>query len=221
MSGQQKLALLLKNMATSIYTMNYLKRLKEQGLCVSCRKPLDRDGVRCISCNEKRRIYENETRHMYAENGICPRCRREKLFGDEKACLECNAKIYEWHRKRVSNEECRLKYNEKQRELQKNIYHKRIELGICTRCGKRKADNGCKTCGICRAKIRETKRRNSKPVMTKEERFEKGLCFWCDNPRKEGYKVCEKHYQMNIEKLDNENVRKARNEIDKRGGFFN
>ena len=92
-----------------------------------------------------------------------------------------------------------------------------IEKGICTRCRKRKADNGFKTCGICRAKIRQYKRNQSKYKIPLSERYLHGLCYFCDNPVKSGYKVCEEHYQKNLEYARSEKANKARKQLLKEG----
>lgn len=31
----------------------YYNKCKEDGICVNCKKPLDRKGVRCKACNER------------------------------------------------------------------------------------------------------------------------------------------------------------------------
>lgn len=94
-----------------------------------------------------------------------------------------------------------------------------IERGICTRCRKRKADYGYKTCGICREKIRNYKRiKYGKP--DRSERYEQGLCYFCDNPIKDRYRVCEKHYQMNVEKARSQKADKARKNLVKDGILY-
>ena len=70
---------------------------------------------------------------------------------------------------------------------------------MCTRCGKRKATEGMSTCASCRVRDNET-RTVRVGTHDRSERAENGICYFCDNPVKKGYKVCEKHYQMNIEK---------------------
>ena len=198
-------------MATSIYQQRLITRRKEQGLCLKCGNSLDRSGIYCAECRKD--INENlqKTREWYQTHGICPRCRKNNLFGDEKVCPECSAKAYEYamrSRERLGKEH----YNLQQAELHKNLHHKRIELGICTRCGKREADSGYKTCGICRAKTRNYKREKyGKP--DRSERWKQGLCYFCDNPIKDGYKVCEKHYQMNVEKSNSSKAKEARKEL--------
>lgn len=32
-----------------------------------------------------------EDYHFFQDRGICPRCQKNKLFGDEKICPECRA----------------------------------------------------------------------------------------------------------------------------------
>lgn len=194
-------------MATSIYHQRLLDKRKTNNLCISCGKPLDREGVNCTECRQKINKEVAETRHWYQDNGICPRCRKNTIEGDEKVCPECNAKNANMTAKRRG--ENREEYNEKQKIIHRNLYYKRIEQGICTRCGKRKTDYGYKTCGICRAKDAEYKRiKYGKP--NRSERCEQGLCYFCDNPVMEGYKVCEKHYQTCLQNLDNEKCREVR-----------
>ena len=94
-----------------------------------------------------------------------------------------------------------------------------IERGICTRCRKRKADYGYKTCGICREKIRNYKRiKYGKP--DRSERYEQGLCYFCNSPVKDGYKVCEKHYQMNVENSHSQKANEARKNLIKEGILY-
>ena len=198
-------------MATSIYQQRLIARRKEQGLCLKCGNTLDREGTYCAECRKIINEEVKETRHWYQNHGICPQCRNNNLFGDEKVCPECSAKAYEYamrSRERLGKEH----YNLQQAELHKNQHYKRIELGICTRCGKREADSGYKTCGICRAKTRNYKRiKYGKP--SRSERWKQGLCYFCDNPIKDGYKVCEKHYQMNVEKSNSSKAKEARKEL--------
>lgn len=208
-----KLALLRIIMATSVYQKRFIERRKEQGLCLKCGKPLDRDGTYCKECRKIITAESTQRRNWYQSNGICPRCGKNNLFGQEKVCIECNAKAYEitmQSRERLGSEH----YNNQHAEWARNEHHRRIEQGICTRCGKRKADGGYKTCGICREKIRNQKRiKYGYGESNRNDRLEKGICYFCDNPVKEGYKVCEKHYQMNIDKLNSENCKKNREKL--------
>lgn len=205
-------------MATSIYQKRLLERRKANGLCIDCGIELDRDGVRCIECNTKHNEKNKADRKWYRENGICPRCRKNTLFGDENMCPECSAEMYEISmnsRERLGREH----YNSVHAEWSRKTHAKRIELGICTRCGKRKADYGLKTCGICRNKDKEYRQaKYGKP--DRSERYEQGLCYFCDNPIKGTYRVCEKHYQMNVEKARSQKADKARKNLVKDGILY-
>ena len=205
-------------MATSIYQKRLLEKRKTNGLCIDCGNALDRDGVRCVKCNTKHNEKNNADRKWYIENGICPVCRDNFLFGDEKVCLECGASKYAEtmkSRERLGREH----YNEVHKEWSKRTHHEMIERGICTRCRKRKADYGYKTCGICREKIRNYNRiKYGKP--DRSERYKQGLCYFCDNPIKDGYKVCEKHYQMNVENSHSQKANEARKNLIKEGILY-
>lgn len=195
-------------MATSIYNQRLISKRKEQGLCRNCGKPLDREGTYCIECRKRITDDNTYTRHFLQNIGICPRCQKTKLFGDEKVCPECSAYGYSIamkSREKLGKEH----YNEIHREWSKNEHHKRIELGICTRCGKREPDNGFKTCGICRA--RDRNRKEKKP--DRKERYKLGLCYFCDNPIKDGYKVCEEHYQINVQNSKSAKAKESRRNL--------
>ena len=205
-------------MATTIYHKRFVERRKEQHLCLKCGNPLDREGTYCVKCRKDISQDQKERRHWYQSSGICPRCGKNDLYGDEKMCIECVAKSYKNtidSRERLGKEH----YNEIHRVWAKNKHQERIGLGICTRCGDRKADNGYKTCGICRAKTREYKRmKYGKP--DRRDHYQQGLCYFCDNPVKHGYKVCEKHYELNIKNLDNDKMREATAKLKKIYGSF-
>lgn len=85
-------------------------------------------------------------------------------------------------------------------------------LDRCTRCRKRKADPGHTTCTFCR----ETMRRARVKMPERTGRYEQGLCFFCDNPVKPGYKVCEMHYQQNVKNATCEKANIARQKIKER-----
>lgn len=184
-------------MDTNKYKKALIERRKSNGLCIDCGNPLDREGLRCKKCCEKRSKWEREHRQWYLSHKICPRCGKNDLMGDETICPECRAKSVNNSLKNREKDE----YNVYQRNWSKSTYQKRKEAGICTRCGKRKATQGLTTCAMCRARDNET-RRIRKGFSDRSDRSKIGLCYFCDNPVKKGYKVCEKHYQMNIEKAE-------------------
>lgn len=127
---------------------------KENGLCVRCGKKNDRERTLCSQCREKATIQQRQVKEWYRENGICPDCRQEKLYGQEKICILCKAKLYEAKQKHKPTEEQQMKYRNNFKEQQRNLYKLRTEQGVCTRCGKFKAAFGKKKCEICLEKDR-------------------------------------------------------------------
>lgn len=202
-------------MATNIYQERFKQKRKQNKLCLNCGEQLDREGTYCLACRDKINADVREMRKWYQDNGICPRCRKNKLYGDEKNCVECSADAYAATMKSRDRET----YNKNHAEWSKRTHQEMIDKGICTRCRKRNADSGHKTCGICRAKGRQYKRmKYGKP--NRQERHLKGLCYFCDNPVKQGYKVCEHHYRLNIENARSEKANEARQELKKQGIIF-
>lgn len=178
----------------------FFKQRVAKGLCGACGKPNDRtDKTTCLACSQKRAKEILDERKYYIDNHVCPRCCKNSLYGSEKACVECRAKNAE--QKARYREENREKYLKQYSEWEKKHRAELEEQGLCKRCGKRKADDGYKTCSWCRAKRRVyNQSRTAQIGTTKQRRIDNGLCIWCENPIKEGYKICETHYQMNVDK---------------------
>lgn len=176
------------------YTRKMFETRKANGLCLNCGKPMDREGRNCIACTEKKTKYNKEVRAMFRRYGICPKCGKEKLWGDEKNCIECRTKYSE----RAMATRDKDHYNQLHRDWARAEHQRRIENGMCTRCNKRKADYGYKTCGVCREKGRKAYIEKRSNPYRKEKRLAAGLCYFCDNPIKEGFRVCEYHYERNV-----------------------
>ena len=183
-------------------------------MCQKCGKQIEKGKYYCRECQDKLNKNTREERAFLKSIGICPRCRKNMIFEGENTCPECKA--YNTNGATRLREKDRENYNEKQKVLHKKIYDQRKENGLCTRCGKRKADYGYFTCGVCRSKDRKRRRaKYGKP--DRQERFNQGLCYFCDNPVKEGYKVCEYHYQKNVENARSYKANKAREDLVKSG----
>lgn len=73
---------------------------------------------------------------------------------------------------------------------------------------------GRSTCGICADKNRKMKAETSHNIGF-EMREKLHMCRFCSNPVKSGYKVCEKHYQMCVDKLKHPKCIEARAEYKK------
>lgn len=196
--------------------MTYKER-DEQGLCVKCCGERDNHTKQCSKC---RAITNNYLRDAYSKRqilGICPRCGKNRLFGNEKTCIECKAK-------NLSNmERARATYNEDKRQVvlnRQSSYNKskrayRIEHNLCVRCAKPlKYTKGIKykNCPTCLAKEREWKKndRIKKGLPVKEDMLEKdrSVCYFCNNPALQDMRVCEKHHSIIVEsrrKLNSKN----------------
>lgn len=108
--------------------------------------------------------YVRESRRFFTSIGMCPRCGKNELFGDEKRCPECRAKSNKYDYERYHKSSRRLE----QKKLSANrLYHERKEQGICVKCGTRKADTNHVTCTWCRKKenAKAVERRNRKNVL--------------------------------------------------------
>lgn len=188
-------------------SQKFYNNRKNNGLCIRCGGKSRKGKIMCSDCAEQQRIYRKETRDFFKKLGICPRCGKNKLFGDEKRCPECSIR----ENKYIINRD-RERTNEYRRVWGRNDYQQKKKEGICTRCGKRKADSGYFTCSICREKIRQWKRiKYGKPI--RSERYKQGLCYFCDNPVEDGYKVCKEHHQINIENARSKGANMARKEL--------
>lgn len=146
-----------------------------------------------------RAVQIREERAFYKSIGLCPRCGKNKLFGDEKNCPECSAKMQAYARK--YEEENREEFRQYVNNYHKSVYQQRKEAGLCVRCGKRKPLHNEVRCGICKQKmqLRRQERRMKNSELTRKERLERGLCYFCGAETVPGMKVCEKHRDICIE----------------------
>lgn len=96
-----------------------------------------------------------EDRTFWLKLKICPRCRKERLWGDETVCLSCKEKRASYNRKYYQKNKGRWNnsiYQQKRRELLKS-------QGLCIYCGKYKTVSGNVTCFECKEKHREYRAR--------------------------------------------------------------
>ena len=163
----------------------------ENRICKYCGKELDTDGKMCSKCREKRNKKSKEYRMYYLTNGICPYCRTEKLFGNEKSCPECRAKRENTvERYRAKNRE---KCNNQSNEYHKKYYRDRKEKGLCVRCGKHPSRDGKTLCNKCTIKRKEYEQEAQKKrgnIVPRYERVDNGLCYFCGDPIPEG-RICK------------------------------
>lgn len=157
MTGQKALFLLCIMAKQKERSQKSYYNRKNNGFCPRCGKSLDREGHYCSECLEKVREYNRGNRLFYAKNHLCMECGKVEVPGDEHTCPECRAKRA--NRRKPLTEDQKNRYTKRFREQQKILYQQRSGIGICTRCGKRKAMPGKKKCGICLDKDAEMHRR--------------------------------------------------------------
>ena len=121
-------------------------------------------------------------------NKRCTKCQRQDAYtlNGRLLCAECAQKANEYNKSKRDKA--------KAAERQKSNYNLLKEKGICTRCGKRKAENGITVCSICREKLRQMRsdERRKKGIFPKGE---SGYCARCNKEKAiEGKKVCKSCY---------------------------
>lgn len=145
--------------------------------------------VMCAECAEKSKVYRQETREFLRNMGLCPRCGKNKLFGDEKECPECSAMMYEINqRSRERRSITAMDY------YRKDIVRLKSE-GLCRSCRKRKVAEGHTYCSVCLVKHRERGRiyrRKKDNAIDRSERPNYGLCYICGEPLDREGNVCVK-----------------------------
>lgn len=141
----------------------------------------------CTECAEKQRIYQKETREFLKNIGLCSRCGKNKLFGDEKECLECSTMMYERNQK--SRERRNITAMDYYR---KDIVRLKSEE-LCRSCRKRKVAEDHTYCSICLVKKRERGRiyrQKKKAGICRSERPNYGLCYTCGEPLDREGRIC-------------------------------
>jgi hypothetical protein len=192
-------------------------RAKEKGLCTSCYKPNDRpDRAMCSKCTEYKRNYEFQNREFRREIGLCSRCGKNKVDGTEKHCPECRAERANYTDKyRKQNPDKVAEWSKKAREKQKQ---RAKEEHLCSRCLTPLADDYTyKTCHRCRAKMTEWKKvKRAEQGNMIQYWKSNGLCSYCGKTVRQGYKVCDEHYQHLVDIAHSEKVVAHRQEVKKR-----
>lgn len=192
----------------------FIERRISNKICVDCGKPNDSENSKyyCKACNEKRNKSSKETYKAYQKNKVCPMCRINKLFGDEKICVECRVKDLERHEK--LRKEKSEHYNNVSKISNRKLRTNRKINGLCVRCGNKLNDLRYSNCEMCRQKENTKKRIQYIPKVT--GKTIEGLCINCSNPVKEGYKVCEHHYQILCDMSHSEKASNFRKEQSKK-----
>lgn len=106
----------------------------EKGLCPNCGKSNDSGMYYCDSCRDVKNENQRELRRCYVKNRVCPQCRKNSLFGDEKMCPECLAYHAEKNMQYYRENGGRKNKDEHNKNV-RSLYQYRKENHLCTRCG--------------------------------------------------------------------------------------
>ena len=178
----------------------YAKR-REEKLCLWCGKPLDRDGVLCVECNNKNNERSRASKEFYLQIGVCPYCRKRKTTSGHKTCLPCREKISLRHKMNLLDPDKKERIRKKERDKRK----RRLEEGLCTKCGKNKAETGYHPCSECRKKIRNYRKAYVSKYQLPDRALwkDQGKCARCGaDEQYNGFSLCRKCYEQSTEALE-------------------
>lgn len=180
---------------------NYNDRLKSEGKCRSCGKPNDNlPRVYCIDCTRRRSKRSKEEYKWYVDHKVCVRCHKRLVYDGKTECEECGARDAERTLAYRNNNLEAVKVRE--RENKRIVYKNRRNSGLCTCCGK-KALEGRTKCLSCLAKekVNRRKRHGTYYYETKrEEWLREWRCVFCGEEVMPGRNICQKHYDIIIQK---------------------
>lgn len=176
---------------------NRYHKAKTDGMCVDCfHERAEPDSVFCFGCREKRRHRYPEERaeyHSYKVHKICINCHNEDAEPGHVYCFECLEKKRIAGQKKMLNAEQRAKKSEQDKRRRAE----RKAAGICTICGRKKAQKPYVLCLECHVKERKAWERNH-ATTTRSERPDYGECYFCGKPIKEGFRICPKCYERQL-----------------------
>lgn len=172
------------------------KQRRKQGLCTTCGKPVDRDGVLCSECYKKASEDQKKRREVLLSLNLCPICGVNQIFPPEKSCPECKAK------KAISRSE-RIDYY---REWERKKVAERRAKGLCPYCGKRPPDEGYKMCAECREKARKKYAKKEKPYMRSEWVAERRCAICGKDELVPNKRVCWGCYATRLEAVKKSNA---------------
>ena len=132
----------------------------------------------------KRRRYRVKTAER-AARGLCPKCGKEPIEAGRRLCAPCGEKRRASDRARyAAGKQAGKLYGGRDieqrrkaaRERSRQRLRKRLEAGLCTRCGRRPPTEGGTTCNPCRESRREREKQQW------SERRSAGECGKCGAP---------------------------------------
>ena len=98
-----------------------------------------------------------EDRIFWQALKICPQCEKRRLYNGEKVCLECKAYHNNWQNQNYWKHKDVI--NARNKKLNRDLYQRRKEQGLCTKCGSKNLKPGKTKCYQCLAKGADIARR--------------------------------------------------------------
>ena len=144
--------------------MTTYQRNRREGKCGKCGAVLTGDRIGKALCSDCQKANSKDAMAsiiFFRSIGLCPRCGKAKLEGEEKMCPECRAKRYtqaEKYMRRVDLRPHRKAYNKTRYELLK-------EQGLCVTCGGEIEDDSFVRCRKCRIKCASAASRHRSKVL--------------------------------------------------------
>ena len=125
------------------------------------------------------------------KQGFCPRCGKNKLWGDEKTCPECLADAS------IINRRSREKHYGSQHNYYVTDITRLKAEGLCRGCRKYKVMEGHTYCIACLVKKRERSKRDrlfksGSDGIDRSERPSYGMCYTCGQPLDTDKRLCSK-----------------------------
>lgn len=169
------------------YQEKFLKKRREQHLCIWCGKPIDCNSKSfCSSCLERKR-------QNY----------RKKINGcDWYDCETCP------HEDCIANEKKAINFINRKNEMTRKSYHKLKNTALCHKCHKNTPEINHKYCKECL--LKEKDRYNRRKYKLKENYIVKvkksDTCVRCGKEIYKG-KLCKEHYDICLQNLSKVKVK--------------
>lgn len=169
---------------------------KSNGLCVQCGKANEDGRSSCPGCRARENERKRQDRIFYAAHGLCTRCGKNSVFGEDRTCFECRAKDLVSKGRRD-----RDKMKKKDSEGFQRRYRARSEQGICVGCGRRRAAEGKKRCETCARRDTAAhmktywKKKAASGGIPRNERRLHGFCYICNGRLDRDGKVCSRCHE--------------------------
>lgn len=142
---------------------------------------------------------KREDRAFLLSLGICPRCQKRAIEPNKKMCYECLGHERDrYHQRKADGSLEKKRIRNSERKMSE--YYRRKETGLCTRCGKRRAEHGllCNRCYV-KYRIKQVARQDD---IQRSERPSYGRCYICDAEELyDGHKVCRLCYEKRLKTM--------------------